>query len=239
MRLLAAVLFTAAALAQKPQNYEASHEHLRGYCMGRLTVDEKGIAFQSAKKQKHVWRWDYVDIQQIKVLDNGNVFVRTYQSNQWRLGADREFHFRVTDKEFAPQVGPWLEQRVGPRFVSGLADSEVKPRWELPVKHRLRFSGAEGMLLVTEDRIVYRTEKPGDSRTWRLADIDSISSSGPRQLTITSYEHALAHHGDLKGFNFQLKEPLSEERYNDLWRRLEKSKGLQTLAPQAEENRAR
>jgi hypothetical protein len=37
------------------------------------------------------------------------------------------------------------------------------------------------------------------------------------------------HYGDRKGFNFQLKQPLDEARYNDLWLRLERSKGLQIL----------
>jgi hypothetical protein len=48
-------------------------------------------------------------------------------------------------------------------------------------------------------------------------------------LTITTFERALGHYGDRKGFNFRLKEPLDMERYNQLWRRVESAKGLDLL----------
>jgi hypothetical protein len=77
--------------------------------------------------------------------------------------------------------------------------------------------------------MVYRTARKGESRAWRYSDIENVSSSGPFQLTITTYERARSHYGGLKGFNFQLKEPLDRERYDALWRRLNESKGLQFL----------
>ncbi|MBI3666185.1 MAG: hypothetical protein HY236_08175, partial [Acidobacteria bacterium] len=181
----------------------------------------------------------YLDAQQIKVLDDGEFRLLTYKDRKWRLGADREYLLHVADKGFGVQVVPLLEQRLERRFVSGVAAGEVKPLWELPAKHLLRLVGTEGTLVVGENRILYRTGTPGDSRSWRFPDIDSISTSGPYQLTITTYEHARAHYGDRKGFNFQLKQLLSEDRYNDLWRRLEKSKGLQLLTAAGEGSPAR
>ena len=229
MKILFASIAAGLAMAQSPVVFEAKHEHLRGACAGRLTVDPNGVAFESAKKEDHSWRWGYLDIQQIKVLDNGEVSLLTYEDNKWRLGADREFHFKVADRRFASEAGPLLESRLERRFISGVQGGEWKPFWEVPVKHLLRFSGSEGTLLFGEGRIEYRTPRPGDSRTWLFSDIDSISTSGPYELTITTYERARSHYGDRKGFNFQLKEALREDRYNDLWRRLEKSKGVQIL----------
>jgi hypothetical protein len=43
-----------------------------------------------------------------------------------------------------------------------------------------------------------------------------VSSSGPFQLTITTFE---------KQFDFQLKQPLSEARYNRLWLDIERKNG--------------
>jgi len=77
--------------------------------------------------------------------------------------------------------------------------------------------------------IVYKSEKNGESRTWRYEDIENISSSGPFQLTLTTFERAKSHYGSLKGFNFELKRRLDEARYNDLWLRLNQSKGLGVL----------
>lgn len=92
-----------------------------------------------------------------------------------------------------------------------------------------RIRGSEGALLVGADRIVYRTSRQGDSRTWRYSDIENISTSGPFQLTITTFERDKFHYGNYKGFNFQLKEALDEARYDELWRRLNQSKGLKLI----------
>jgi len=226
MRLLSMFLITTAALAQPPMRFDARHDHLRRFCAGSLTVDEQGVRFESETKKKHSWQTTYQDARQIQMLDNGEFLLLTYKDNKWRLGADREFHLRVVDKQFAAQVGPWLERRLQRRFVSGWADA-AQPLWQLPVKRLLRFSGSEGVLVVAEDQIRYRSDKPGQSRAWLFSDIDSISTSDPYQFTVTSFERARGHYGDRKSFNFQLKQPLSEERYNELWLRLEKSKGLQ------------
>jgi len=224
MRLLIGILIAAAAAGE---SYDARHEHLRGYCTGKLTVDEQGVAFETEKKG-HSWKLAYLDIQQMRVLDHGEVRVLTYQDRRWRLGADREYRLRVSDPQFAAQVSPGLERRMQRRFVAGLA-REGKPLWEIPAKHLLRFSGVEGTLVAMDDGVQFRAKKPGESRDWTLADIDSISSSDPYQFTIVTYERARGHFGDRKGFQFRLKEPLEASRYNGLWRRLEASKGLEVL----------
>ena len=238
MKVVLGILIGTLGLAQTPLSVEAKHDHWRRWCVGQLTVDDKGIAFESASKKGHRWRWGYLDLQQVKVLDDGEVSVLTYADNKWRLGADREFHFLVADKQFAAQVSPLLESRLERRFVSGLAARPGKALWELPAKHLLRFSGSEGTLAAAEDRIVYRTDRPGESRTWLFSDIDHISKTSPDQLTITTHERARSHYGSLKEFNFQLKQPLAEDRYDELWKRLEKSKGLQILTTAREDRHA-
>ncbi len=219
MRLLLAFFIVSAALAQ---SFEARHDHWRGYCAGRLTLDENGAAFESVKKPKHSWSVPYLDAQQVRVLDNGGFRLLTYKDRKWRLGADREYRLRVAEKDFAARVGPRLERRLERRFVAGLAETAVTPLWEIPAKHRLRLSGTEGVLIAAADRVIYRTEQPGHSRTWLFSDIDNVSSSGPYQFTIVTHERARGHYGDRKGFNFQLKQALTEKQYDDLWKRLER-----------------
>jgi hypothetical protein len=134
----------------------------------------------------------------------------------------------VSEKTFQ-EAYPFLEQRLDQRFVAAIAERLADVLWEMPVKHLLRFGGDEGVLRVGADMLVYSSETKGESRTWRYEDIDNISSSGPFQLTVTTFERATAHYGDLKGFNFALKERLEEARYNDLWLRLNQTKGLKIL----------
>ena len=67
------------------------------------------------------------------------------------------------------------------------------------------------------DRIVFASGRPDDSRTWRISDLENISSSGPFELTIVTFERARLDYGGRKQFNFRLKEALSEDKYNELW----------------------
>ncbi len=202
--------------------------------MGTLTVSDSGIAFEETgkdgKKRKHpqVWRWAYQDIQQLKISPK-SLTVLSYKDNAWKFGADRQYDFDLVSDGNFTNAYELLRNRLDQRLVAEIPDKVSQPLWEIPVKHLLRFGGDEGVLQVEGDAIVYRSQKQGESRTWRYEDIENISSSGPFQLTVTTFERAKTHYGNLKGFNFELKQRLDDARYNDLWLRLNRSKGLQIL----------
>ena len=101
--------------------------------------------------------------------------------------------------------------------------------WEIPAKHLVGFGGDEGVLQVGAGEIVYKSAKEGRSRTWRYEDIDNIASTGPFEFTITTFERARLDYGSRKQYNFQLKQRLDEKRYDALWLRLNRSKGLTVL----------
>ena len=228
------VLLAPAAFAQQEFRYQAWHGHSRpphvkkAGNMGTLTITDAGVSFEETYKDgkkpehPHAWRWAYQDIQQLK-MGPTSLTVLTYQDNKWKLGADREYKFDLVSDNTFEDAYQSLKGRLDQRFV---AEAVL---WEIPVKHLLRFGGDEGVLQVGSDEIVYRSAKKSESRTWRYQDIDSIGSSGLFQLTITTFERAKTHYGNLKGFNFELKQPLEEARYNDLWLRLNQSKGLKIL----------
>jgi hypothetical protein len=226
-------LMLAAPLAA--QDFGAKHQHARGYCQGVLKIAPEGISYRQyapaeeakpGKKyaRRHDWTWKYEDLQQLEVSP-GSLHVLTYEDRVMRMGADREVSFTG---DFA---GAYLRlrDRMDQRLVARLADEQVQPLWTLPVKQLGRVKGTQGELRVGSDRIVYKTEAKDASRTWRYPDIENISSSGPFQLTITTHERAGTHYGSLKGFNFQLKQALGEEQYNNLWRRINQTKGLRMM----------
>lgn len=200
---------------------------------GILTVSEAGIAFEETggKKPAHHqrWQWAYQDIQQLKISPE-KLTVLTYEDNAWKLGADRQYDFDLETKGSFEGAYEMLKNRLDQRLVAALPEGLQHPLWEIPVKHLLRFGGDEGVLEVGADAIVYKSGKEAESRTWRYEDIDNISSSGPLQLTITTFERARAHYGDRKDFNFALKQRLDETRYDDLWLRLNASQGLRILS---------
>jgi hypothetical protein len=238
--LLTGLLLSPALFAQQSFQYEARHEHSRpphiskAGGLGILTIDDSGVSFQETSKDgktpKHpdAWRWNYQDIQQLKV-EPKSLTVLTYKDNKWKVGADRKYEFELVSGKTFENAYNVLKRRLDQRFVAAIVDRPTRTLWEIPVKHLHAFGGDEGVLQVGPKEIVYKSAKGDESRTWRYEDIENISSSGPFQLTITSFERARMHYGSRKGFEFELKQRLEEARYNDLWLRLNQSKGLKIL----------
>jgi hypothetical protein len=79
---------------------------------------------------------------------------------------------------------------------------------QIPVRHRHRLGGCQGTLSILGDRIVYETEDPDDSRTWRLADIESFASTGEFDLRVSTAEET---------YRFDLKVPLDDQAYRHMW----------------------
>jgi hypothetical protein len=197
------ILAAAAHAAEFPAMYK---KHA-----GALTVDETGVSYSGAKA--HHWSWKYQDIQRF-TLSPDRVMILTYRDNRYRLGADRGYEF--LGKIPALKLYDLLKGRLDQRFVAALADTSFPVRFSVPAKHLRPITGSEGTLLFGADAIAWSTDNRDDSRTWRYRDIAGIASSGPFDLTITTLE---------KTFHFQLKQPLAESRYDDLWMEIEKKNG--------------
>jgi hypothetical protein len=65
------------------------------------------------------------------------------------------------------------------------------------------------------------------SRASRAHGDWETASEGPFDLSVVTSEHSGAFHSGAREFRFQLKQPLPEPRFNDLWRRLNLSKQLE------------
>jgi hypothetical protein len=210
-RVGAILILTAAIAVAQPFSFPVREKHLHGGSGGTLRVSETSISFESRE-------WKYGDIQQLS-LSAERLMILTYEDRKWQLGRDREYVFDQLPEGLATQLYPLFTRILDQRFVAALADAEVHPLWKVGAKLR----GAQGMLIVGENTIAFDTKTPGQSRTWRLSDIDSIGTGGLFDLSITTLEKAGWRHAGPSEFHFQLKEALHEERYNDLWRRLNQS----------------
>lgn len=242
---------SVAAWSQNLQ-FEVRHEGTLKDHPGRVTLDERGLQYMqipTGKQQSTIARgkklkleserWEYQDIQQLWVSPERLVIV-TYKDRKWFLGMDKEFEFHLAGEgqSFAA-VYEFLKGKLDRRFIAALADPRIDATWEIPAKLLGTLQGSEGVLLIGTDWIVYKTEKKESSRTWRLEDIENVSTSGPFQLTLTSYERAKTHYGSMKGFNFQLKQKLDEKRFDLLWKRLSHNKGLEFLTSIQERNQTK
>jgi hypothetical protein len=208
------------ALAQTG-TYEVRHLHLHNGGMGTLRMNENSISFEERGKQaKHSRQWKYDDIQEL-VLGAETLRIVTYEDPRWDLGRDRVWTFDRLPAALAKDWYPILSKSLDRRFVAALADERVEAEWQIPVKLVHGRSGSQGAILAGADRVVYKSGQPGESRTWRIGDIENVSSSDPFDLTITTHE---------REFRFQLKQALPGRRFDEMWRRVNQAKGLQILS---------
>jgi hypothetical protein len=244
--LFVALLAIASARGAE-LSYEVRHHRALKDHAGVLTINEKGVSYQQAlpegKRKKppkkppklESVQFDYQDIQELRVSPDKLVLV-TYKDRKWLLGIDKEFEFYLPQGKSFEAAYTMLKDKLDRRFVAAVAEPQPGLLWELPVKLLGRIQGSDGVLQVGPDRIVFKTDRPRQSRTWRYQDIENASTSDRYQLTLTTYERAKTHYGSRKGFNFQLKQPLDEKRFEMLWKRVNQDKGLQFLTSIEERN---
>ena len=189
------------------------HEHLHRGCDGVLTVSAEGVSFAGPKG--HQWRWRLEDIQELD-LSPQSLHILTYRDSRLRLGTDQGYTFSGAIP--AGDLYAVLKDRMDQRLVAEIGEvgEAAGETLRLPVKLLGRIMGSEGTLAFGPEAVVYSSPAKEQSRTWRYRDLEGISSSDRFQLTITTLE---------KSFHFQLKQPISESGYNQLWLQIERKNG--------------
>lgn len=222
-------LLTPTATAQT-HAYEVRHQHWHGGAMGTLRVSADGISFEEhGKKSKTDSRqWRYEEIQQLTVSPT-ELRVLTYEDSKWKLGRDREYIFDHLPKGLAVETYPVLTGKLDQRFIAGVPEPETSSEWKAGAKLDRGLSGTLGSLTIGKDWIVFDAGTRGESRSWRLMDIENISRIGSLDFTVTTSEKSGWFRGGMREFHFQLQQSLPEERYYALWRRVNRSKGLAFL----------
>lgn len=218
------ILFGAqfAASAQE-LSFPVRHHHLHQGGEGVLTFSEETVRWEENKKHEHSRSWRYAEIQRLE-LAPGYVRIVTYEDVRWQLGRDREYRFDRLPSELATRVHSFLAARLDQRYLAHLADPSVNPVWEVPAKLLLGRSGSNGSLKVAAAQIVFDGGEHGESRTWKFSDITNVNSSAPFELTLTTIE------GENR---LQLKAPLTEDRYQELWRTISQFHGLKVFQSRA------
>jgi hypothetical protein len=190
-----AIVILAASLSAQPLTFTA-RKHM-------LTADDTGVTLD----RRH---WTYTDIRRLTLAPD-RLAILTYEGRKW-------YTVDHLPDGAAAQLYPLLRARMDQRFVPELPDPDAQPLWRMPVRMERGWKGANGMLIVGADRIVFDTAERGASRTWRYADIANISHSGLFDLSLNTQLGT--------EIRFSLKQPLTEERFHALWLRLEEVNGL-------------
>lgn len=193
------------------------HDHAIGSCKGDLIINSEGVTYLTSHK-KDARKWTYPDIKMIKLVSPREIEIFSYESRALRLGRDKTYEFKVLKGEVSKDVSDFLGARVARPMASAVVEAEEKGLYEIAARHRHRLGGCQGTIKVYADRVVYESEKAGSSRSWRWADIRSISRSGAYRFAITSYEPKVG--GPAKVYNFDLKERMEDQMYDYLWAKL-------------------
>lgn len=218
----------------KPTNefrFWVKHDHLRKSCEGELVINEEGIEYITAF-EKHERYWDFGDIKLLKLISKTEIEVQTYTTYRPKLtlnqslniGRDESFRFKFLEGEMTQEISNFLQGKIKKPMATsfvGVGDEAAPPIYSLPVRHRHRWGGCSGLLKVYDDRLVYQSyTEPKDSRLWRWSDIQGLGRSSRYKFEITTFEPQFG--GPEKPYNFDLKEEMTDEIYDFVWKKFYK-----------------
>lgn len=223
-RLCLTLLLLAAPLAAEVVEIGAAHGRWPKRAEGVLRLDDDGAAFAGRTKTRRLdWRWR--EIQSLELVRDRIIITGYRDRGMVRLYADERAEFRFTGTPAVESLYAFLAPRMDQRLVARIALPPREELWRAGVKRIRKARGAHGELIIEPARILFVAQGRGESRVWRDSEIDLISSSGPHQLSITAREPDTH-------YDFQLKQALDPKRYEALWLRLNRPRGLALLENQ-------
>lgn len=217
------MLFVLSGVAPgRAQSFEFTvrHHHTLKDCRGTLKISGEGVEYLTVHaKDSRFWRFQ--EIRTLEVKSPAEISVVTYEDQRRWAGKDKVFEFTLLDRKATPELSAFLLARVKRPMELAVLPEQGVPRFELPVKHLHTISGTTGVLKIYPDKVVYETARQGDSRYWRLSDIERFSQPDRYRFQIVSYVPMAG--GPTEVYNFQLMEDLPEGLYDYLWVRLHPS----------------
>jgi hypothetical protein len=210
-----------AAAAGPPFDLSVKKDHAWGASRGTLVVSQDGVEYRTADKDD-ARSWSYQDIKQLQILSPTRISVLTYEDRgKLKLGADRTFRFEVAQGTVSAEIVTFLLERIGRSVVTAVMPRiDGEPLFRVSVKHQRRGRGSEGALVLHDTQLVYLTERVGESRYWRFADMYSVLRLDRYRLELRAYEGGS---GDTRSFVYELKSDLPDGFYDALWSRVNRT----------------
>jgi len=181
------------------------HRGLLAKVTGTLIIDGAGVEFRPDKGSSI--RWPFVEIQTLYIQAR-RITVTGYEKRGRLRTGTKQFRFDLgTDLPAA--VAAELVKSVGRPVRNGNPQPEASSIATLPAHHRTGFGGTKsnGILRFREEGIDYVTKGDQDSRSWRWADIQTITNQDRYHLIVFGYRET---------YSFDLKQPLPPGLYDRL-----------------------
>jgi hypothetical protein len=174
-----------------------------GGTTGVLRTDSKGINFvPMAGATTH---WGFTEIKDLD-LQKDRMVVVGYDNRKWDIPGTRRFELEFK-KEITPAVAASLTAEVDRPVRNRIPDPDTPAITVIAVRRSGHVGGSNGLLRIRQQGIDYVTAQPGQSRSWRWLDLQTLSNPDPYHLFVFGY---------LDSYAFDLKEPLSRKVFNHL-----------------------
>ena len=166
---------------------------------GDLKISGDGIEFQSTRGRSV--QWPFVEVQTFFLAPH-KLELETYQNRKHHVPGMQRFRFDL-DQAVPPEVAAELSRKIQRPSQNAVPDP-ASQGIVLLAHHRTLTGGTNGTLRFTDIGIAYVTNARGDSRSWRWADLQTVSDPDPYHLLVFGYRDT---------YNFDLKEPLPQSLF--------------------------
>ncbi len=163
---------------------------------GTLVINEKGVDFHSTGGHDQLWTFE--DIRSV-FLTPHHLELNTYMNRSWHRPGTQHYNFDLT-KALPPTVAAAVAARIARPIQNADPDTATPAIATIPVRHRTLAGGTNGVLQFRNGGIEYITNSKDDSRSWRWADLETLSNPDPYHLFLFGYRDT---------YTFDLKAPLS------------------------------
>lgn len=191
--------------AMAPLNWEGAalmrKTLLPGKDRGTLVVDARGIEFRMAGGRS--LKWTFGDIHTVYTTPH-RLVLETYLNRSLHRPGEREYRFDLT-QTLPPVVAAGVAETVARPSQNEDPDPNAPAIVTIPVRHRTLTGGTNGVLRFREEGIDYVATSSGDSRSWRWADLETLSDPDAYHLFVFGFRDT---------YTFDLKAPLSRKVFD-------------------------
>lgn len=169
---------------------------------GTLTLDNRGVGFRSNSGRNQHWTFEEIHT---AFLGPHRLVIETYLNRSLHRPGTQHYKFSFR-RSLPPAVAAVLAANIGRPVQNDDPDASAPALAVIPARHRFLTRGTNGVLRFRKGGIDYVTSAKGDSRSWRWADVKTLSDPDPYHLYIFGYRDT---------YTFNLKAPLSHKLFND------------------------
>lgn len=162
---------------------------------GILLIDKDGVEFRAGNA--HNRHWAFGEIHSVFIAPD-RLVLKTYINRSLHRPGQREYRFDLT-RTLPPAVAASISEAIARPSQNADPDPNLPAIAIIPVRHRGFSSGTNGVLRFRQGGIDYVTTSREDSRSWRWADLQTLSDPDSYHLFVFGYRDT---------YTFDLKAPL-------------------------------